>query len=613
MFPVGRDTMLKAQNRNARLVYCGRIPKIVFTKGAQMLIIRGMQKIFIAIIASAAAFASACSASSEKSANREYVKASANVVKAEQAFEKADYKTAKELCDEAVSIVHQIIENYPESAISLKVMTDPTTLIGPVTYRDLTSKVMPKLQQLNNSVSSDIGVLWPVIVNMGLGENVVDAAALAQISKDKGEISAETLKLIHSKLAAATENVEDKVRIENGDLSEYISRYINLSGLQPSGKALGAPKFKNSKKIPKAEKIADKAAFLSESRTQAAMVAYDINVIPVLHKKAVSAKASDEKTFEEFKKILDTALENVSKINAVQIRDKAYAGMSVLFADAGMENKAVEVARRVSDNKLFEDIFSKIADSAVNSENYMDAIALASRMPEGRQKNDFLAELAVGVAKRGYFEAAFSIIDSIKDASARDYSYAAIVVSAAGKNPKALAKAAAKINLENTSALEKISPLCAAIKERNKQSGNDCKAAALADFARMVGASDKALCQKINSAAIEALKDEKQIDPKIGNAIVRNLYDFSGPAEAVNFIYENAYKYSIIPIWQLCEISSAAAKSDPQTARKGFELAVGKCSGNDEILSVAWFVSLSKLPNESKVQIIKKYLPVFDK
>ena len=52
------------------------------------------------------------------------------------------------------------------------------------------------------------------------------------------------------------------------------------------------------------------------------MVAYDINVIPVLHKKAVSAKASDEKTFEEFKKILDTALENVSKINAVQYATK---------------------------------------------------------------------------------------------------------------------------------------------------------------------------------------------------------------------------------------------------------------------------------------------------
>lgn len=66
----------------------------------------------------------------------------------------------------------------------------------------------------------------------------------------------------------------------------------------------------------------------------------------------------------------------------------------------------------------------------------MDAIALASRMPEGRQKNDFLAELAAGVAKRGYYEAAFSIIDSIKDASARDYSYAAIVVSAAGKIQK---------------------------------------------------------------------------------------------------------------------------------------------------------------------------------
>ena len=51
------------------------------------------------------------------------------------------------------------------------------------------------------------------------------------------------------------------------------------------------------------------------------MVAYDINVTPVLHKKAGSAKASDEKTFEEFKKNLETAIEKVSNISAEQIRD----------------------------------------------------------------------------------------------------------------------------------------------------------------------------------------------------------------------------------------------------------------------------------------------------
>ena len=104
-----------------------------------------MQKIFTAIVAASAAFVSACSASSEKSANREYVVASANVERAEKAFAEADYKTAKALCDAAVASVRKIVEKYPESTIALKVMTDSDTRIGPVAYFDLVSKIIPKL------------------------------------------------------------------------------------------------------------------------------------------------------------------------------------------------------------------------------------------------------------------------------------------------------------------------------------------------------------------------------------------------------------------------------------------------------------------------------------
>ena len=109
-----------------------------------------MQKIFTAIVAASAAFVSACSASSEKGANREYVGASANVERAAKAFGEADYKTAKNLCDDAVASVRKIVERYPESTIALKVMTDSATRIGPVAYSEVLSKIIPKLALLYN-------------------------------------------------------------------------------------------------------------------------------------------------------------------------------------------------------------------------------------------------------------------------------------------------------------------------------------------------------------------------------------------------------------------------------------------------------------------------------
>ena len=127
-----------------------------------------MQKIFTAIVAASAAFVSACSASSEKGANREYVGASANVERAEKAFAEADYKTAKALCDNAVASVRKIVEKYPESTIALKVMTDSDTRIGPVAYFDLVSKIIPKLGLLYNPNLAEVGIAWPVVVNGGL-------------------------------------------------------------------------------------------------------------------------------------------------------------------------------------------------------------------------------------------------------------------------------------------------------------------------------------------------------------------------------------------------------------------------------------------------------------
>lgn len=570
-----------------------------------------MQKIFTAIVAAGAAFASACSASSEKGANREYVEASANVGRAAKAFGAADYKTAKALCDEAAASVGKIVEKYPESTVALKIMTDSNVRIGPVAYSELVSKIIPRLGLLYNPNLAEVGIAWPVVVNGGLkGGEACALAALVQIAADGGKISEEARKRISEELAKAVSDVFDKSRIERGDFADFAARY----GKSPAEDADPAKVFALSKPKPsaRAEKIADKKLFMSEAKTQAAMVAYDISAIPALRAKALSAKADSPETFGEFVKILDAALENASKINAPQIRDKAYADMSVLFADVGMENKAIEVARKVAEARLFEGTFAKIASSAGNSENYMDALALASRMPEGRQKNDFLSDLAAGVARRGYFEAAFSIAETIKDPAARDYSHARIAAAAFGKNPKALSRAASKVSLSYPEVLEKISPTCARMDGKKYPRAENAplyRAAALADFAYLA-AADKSLCEKINGAAIAELEDAREISP-VAIAVARNFAKAGDAAAAIDFVAENIYRAADFPRDRLCALSAEVAKSNPQAAKKGFEIAAGLVKSGEETVILAWNVANSGLPMSSQVEILRPFLPKF--
>ena len=570
-----------------------------------------MQKIFTAIVAASAAFVSACSASSEKGANREYVGASANVERAAKAFGEADYKTAKNLCDDAVASVRKIVERYPESTIALKVMTDSATRIGPVTYSELVSKIIPKLALLYNPNLAEVGIAWPVVVNEGLsGGDVCVLAALVQAAAADGKISEEAQKRISAELAKSVSDVFDKSRIERGDFSDFAARLGSQSDAAADiAKVLSPPR---PKPAPRAKKIADKKLFISEARTQAAMVAYDISAVPALRAKALSARADSPELFAEFVKILEGALENISKINAPQIRDKAYADMSVLFADVGMENKAIEAARKVAEARLFEGTFAKIASTAGNSENYMDAIALASRMPDGRQKNDFLSDLAAGVARRGYFEAAFSIAETIKDPASRDYSHARIAAEAFGKNTKALARAASKVSLAYPEVLEKISPTCSRLAKTSCQRSENLelyRAAALADFAYIAASADKALCEKINGAAIAELKGAREISP-VAIAIARNFAKAGNAAAAIDFVAENIYRAASFPRDRLCALSAEVAKSNPQAAKKGFEIAASL--GEDAVI-LAWNVANSGLPLSSQVQILKPFLPQFGK
>ena len=91
-----------------------------------------MNKIFTIILAASITAVSACSASPDKSANREYVAASLEVSRAAQAYDAADYVAAKKLCDSAAAKVAKILSDYPESEIAVRIVSDPQLRLGGV-------------------------------------------------------------------------------------------------------------------------------------------------------------------------------------------------------------------------------------------------------------------------------------------------------------------------------------------------------------------------------------------------------------------------------------------------------------------------------------------------
>ena len=93
-------------------------------------------------------------------------------------------------------------------------------------------------------------------------------------------------------------------------------------------------------------------------------------------------------------------------------------------------------------------------------------------------------------------------------------------------------------------------------------------------------------------------------------AIARNFAKAGNAAAAIDFVAENIYRAASFPCDRLCALSAEVAKSNPQAAKKGFEIAASL--GEDAVI-LAWNVANSGLPLSSQVQILKPFLPQFGK
>lgn len=550
-----------------------------------------MNKIFTIILAASITAVSACSASPDKSANREYVAASLEVSRAAQAYDAADYAVAKKLCDSAAAKVAKILSDYPESEIAVRIVSDPQLRLGGVEYQWFCKKLPEKLGLLTDPKFGKLGLLWPVLVNANLRPD--DVREAARFAKDQSR---------------RAENDAQKAQYDSlvKSLSEICPAANSGVETRTTSAAAAAQKPAAEKeKTVEPKKIADKKFFLDDAKTKAAIVGYDISVVAKLAEMSRAAKADSDETFAEFKKLLDTARANIAKISNAHTRDSANSQLVEIYADAGLGGDAVEIAKSVSDPQLFESAFLKTADAAGKSENYMQAIALASRLPEGARKNEFLAKIAGAVAERGYFGAAGSVLDTVKDAHARELGYARLLLCA--KTPMQKKSAASKISPENFEALAKISETLRGRTDFDSENPAD-RAAVLADFAKIVSDADKQLADKTIALAVSTLPKGGDIS-ECAVPIAEYFAAVGEPEKGLNFVLENLFRLSKFPPESICALSASVAKTDGKLAAEGFKAAA--VHGTMNPVKFAEYIVRSGLPSSAQIEVLKAFLPKF--
>ncbi len=567
-----------------------------------------MQRIFITAVFSLACLLCACAESNEKSASRNYVKAAQKVSAAKAAFDTADYTTALELCNQARADVEKIILDYPETPVALKVVTDGSTRIGPCTYTELNSVVIPKLELFTDQKMYPVECVWAIAISQEKRD-----AAIRHLAEKILESKNYESKKRDMILACARE-------ISDATSKSVLVKLLNDSNSQAPAKNEDSAPKKAQAVAPKL-KIANEKMFLTQARSDAALVSYDMQAIENLRQKAEQAKDASDSLKAEFSKILQSAQNDILKISVADLREKAMATLALAFSNLGDESSAISIAQTLKTPEVFANVFNAIAKQASSGKNYTLAIALSARLPEGNTKNSFLVELSGGVANQGLGAEAVGIASTIKDKSALNRALADVAaISLAKQDKKTFELAVSKIDLDS----QDVSWLGRFNSGGVKQAGAT-KANPALDFALLASAliengADKKLCETVNNKALEACKaiDKSEINmfSHASDVAARNMAAMGEVNGALKLVILNIDRSDpSVSFKTICDIAKQCAAKDKALAASAFRVAADLCPslpGTNKyryVIDLAWTLQDSGLERAEAVKILKPFLP----
>lgn len=562
-----------------------------------------------------AAFASAgCSPSPERVASSSYVKASLKVSEAVKAFNSADYACALKLCEEAKSQVENIISKYPETAIALKIVTDPTTRIGACNYTDLSDKIIPELVLYSNPQMAGYDLPWTVALAnedaairdealFELVRNIVDSAGEKGLSDAENKMRVAVV----AKISSAAKKSE-----------ALAYKHSSVSAETP--KSESDPLKSSQKSLEIDPSKIDIARFLTEAKTDSSLVSYDISSIGRLREKVPAALAIGGKTREMFAGYLAAAHANALKISVNNVRDTALSRMALTFADFGDSAAAIKALSDISNANPFFDTFKYVAEKVGNSKSYVSAMSLASRLQSETERDAFLAALASGVAEQGLFAESAALADKLRDTKAKNFAMAEILrISIEKKDSKGVANAASRMDF---SSLEFLDQLAGDSFEKTS-SDDEKKARQLVCVAEKIGTFDKSSALKFIECAVK-LADNFDISKTalfsdISGKIAVCMANLGKASDALKYLNGNIYRSDIYESFKnICAVASALESKEEKL--RAFAVAANICDSLKDpsnpalracsAVSLACAVKKAGLERANEVSILAPFLPV---
>ena len=536
-------------------------------------------------------FVASCADSSPKNnAKSAYVLASQKVSKAEKAFNLADYAEAQKLCVEARNDVEKIIENFPDSDVAFKLVSDSSIYIGSCKYLDLKEKIIPQLELLNNSQMQPIALAWAVAV-----KNNAYADLAKAIIKNTKQFDAKAIDSIFNCVLS---------NIKNPSIAEALRNEYRLARLGVGDKK--AESVAVAKVEKKTANISDVAKFLRDVSTSASLVSYDVRNAEKLRAMAKTASGSEKQIADKVVSELSKAYDNVLKISSSAMREKALAEIAVAFAYMGDNLRAIAISQKITNGDLFYGVFKEIAESACKSDNYRAALTLASRLSDVQEKSKFLSSLAIGVAEKGLYNEAREIASTVQDILLRNDAYAksAKLAFDAGK-PNEASQCISKIDAKNLNCLD---VFC----KTNGLSIHNASALRLACVAnKLIGVNEKLASALNYMAVVEVSRETAKLDDKVVSTIFDNLIKMGKEEDAFNFVVS---RFSQLQNNNVAEKLCALAKStkDKTLSLKIYKKLGELASVNEvSVMELALYLSQSGMSREELVNILGESLPKF--
>lgn len=566
-----------------------------------------MYKIYIAAFVAFGALLAGCT-NSDKEANKNFVKAALKVSKSAEAFENADYAQARSLAQEAKSDVDRILAQNPDSAIALKIVSEPSTQIGVCSFRDLSDRLLPSLDIYNTPNIGEVSFAWAIAcaqTDATLREDAFYNLALDVISAfQKGNSSIKNSNEIVIACLPHVLSPEKKILLAS-------LRNQTFDKQETAAKNTSAPA---SEPIKSLQKIKDEKTFLADATRNAALVSYDLKAIEELEKKAELAQSLNDK--KQFLEILKTAFANIQKITMQKTRDFAMSRIAAAFVKFGAINDAIEIAKQIKTPEHLESILDFISLQSHNKNDCLAVIALAKNIKLESERDIFYAELAKNsVSTLG--ADSIEIVKLIKNPDARNV--ALIKLGQSADNVKMLSLAASNIDMNLSDAwIESYSANSA-----EKMSVYE-KMSKYIHLANWLSKENPELAKTLCRRAVEI--DPRSYDQSLKSALtsvysnLANVMCAVGEgSQALDLLAKNMQRFNVQNILpKYCDIACKIYPSDPKQAIKSFSIYVNICLASpknsmqiDNIIYLAISLQSNKISPSQSAKILKPFMPKF--